>query len=167
MGVVLVFCTGGAPSASESGNLTRVRSATDCVVVPDVVSRFGVVAVSGSSAGLTYNVGIGPIRIGSRSLRTFNGLPRVTGVGFHGYQIAFKRVVPQRRLSTLRFSVRPRTMPFGVPIKCSSVLLSRTSQMPSNWALVYMCQSSRMLLLLSLVFGGISCIAMLRVVVTK
>ena len=41
VGVVLVFCTGGAPSASDSDNLTRVRSATDCVVVPDVVSRFG------------------------------------------------------------------------------------------------------------------------------
>ena len=38
--VVLVFRTGGAPSASDSGNLTRARSATDCdcVVVPDAVS---------------------------------------------------------------------------------------------------------------------------------
>ena len=35
---------------------------------------------------------------------TFNGLPRVTGVGFHGSQImAFKRVVSQRRLSTSAF----------------------------------------------------------------
>ena len=51
MGVVLVFCTGGAPSASDSGNLTRVRSATDCVVVPDVVSGFGVTTVSASSGG--------------------------------------------------------------------------------------------------------------------
>ena len=70
---------------------------TDCVVVPDVVSRFGaagaaVATVSGSSGGLTCTLGIGPIKIGSRSLRTFNGLPRVTGVGFHGSQImAFRR----------------------------------------------------------------------------
>ena len=78
VGVVLVFCTGGAPSASDSGNLTRVRSATDCdcVVVPDAVSRFGaagaaVATVSASSGGLTCNLGIGPIKIGSRSLRTF------------------------------------------------------------------------------------------------
>ena len=89
VGVVLVLCTGGASSASDSGNLTRVRSATDCVVVPGVVSWLGaagavVVAVSGSSGGLTCTLGIGPIRMGSRSLRTFNGLPRVTGVGFHG-----------------------------------------------------------------------------------
>ena len=124
VGVVLVFRTGGAPSAFDSGNLTRVRSATDCdcVVVPDAVSRFGVATVSGSSGGLTCNLGIGPIKIGSRSLRTFNGLPRVTGVGFHGSQImAFRRVVSQRRLSTRRFNARLRTMPFGVPIKCSSV----------------------------------------------
>ena len=38
VGVVLVLCTGGAPSASDSGNLTRVRSATGCVVVTRVVS---------------------------------------------------------------------------------------------------------------------------------
>ena len=140
--VVLVFRTGGAPSASDSGNLTRVRSATDCdcVVVPDAVSRFdaagaAVATVSGSSCGLTCTLGIGPIKIGSRSLRTFNGLPRVTGVGFHGSQIiAFRRVTSQRRLSTRRFSARLRTMPFGVPIKCSSVLLSRPSQMPSSHA---------------------------------
>ena len=56
--VVLVFRIGGAPSASDSGNLTRVRSATDCdcVVVPDAVSRFdaagaAVATVSGSSGG--------------------------------------------------------------------------------------------------------------------
>ena len=140
MGVVLVFCTSGAPSASDSGNLTRVRSATDCVIVPDVVSRFGVAGaavatVSASSGGLTCNLGIGPIKIGSRSLRAFNGLPRVTGVGFHGSQImAFRRVVSQRRLSTRRFNARLRTTPFGVPIKCSSVLLSRPSQMPSSHA---------------------------------
>ena len=136
-GVVLVLCTGGAPLASDSGNLTRIRYAT---VVPGVVSWLNaagaaVVAVSGSSGGLTCTLGIGPIRMGSRSLRTFNGLPRVTGVGFHGSQIiAFKRVVSQRRLSTLRFNARLRTMPFGVPIKCSSVLLSRPSQMPSSHA---------------------------------
>ena len=58
LGVLLVLYTGGAPSASDSGNLTRVRSATDCVVVPSVVSWLGaagaaVVAVSGSSGGLT------------------------------------------------------------------------------------------------------------------
>ena len=135
VGVVLVFRTGGAPSASDSGNLTRVRSATDCVVVPDVVSRFGVTTVSASSGGLTCNLGIGPIKIGLRSQRTFNGLPRVTGVGFHGSQImAFRRVVSQRRLSTRRFNARLRTMPFGVPIKCSSVLLSRPSHMPSSHA---------------------------------
>ena len=77
--------------ASNSGNLTRVRSATDCVVVPGVVSWLGaagavVVAVSGSSGGLTCTLEVGPIRMGSRSLRTFNGLLRVTGVGFHGSQ---------------------------------------------------------------------------------
>ena len=40
----------------------------------------------------------------------------------------------QRRLSTLRFRARLRTMPFGVPIKCSSVFLSRPSQIPSSHA---------------------------------
>ena len=59
----------------------------------------------------------------------------VCGIVVHGFQImAFKRVVSQRRLSTLRFNARQRTMPFGVPIKCSSVLLSRPSQMPSSHA---------------------------------
>ena len=36
----------------------------------------------------------------------------------------------QRCFSTLRFSARQRIVPFGVPIKCSSVVLSRPSQMP-------------------------------------
>ena len=133
VGLVLVLCTGGAPSDSDSGNLTRLRSATACVVVPGVISWLvaagaAVVAVAGSSGGLTCTLGIGPFLMGSRSLRTFNGLPRGTGVGFHGSQImAFKRVVSQRRLSTRRFNARLRTMPFGVPIKSSSVLLSRWS----------------------------------------
>ena len=48
--------------------------------------------------------------------------------------MAFKRVVSQRRLSTLRFSAWLRTMPFGVPIKCSSVLLSPPSQTLSSHA---------------------------------
>ena len=57
--------------------------------------------------------GLGPIKMGSRSLRTFSGIPRVTGVGFHGSQtMAFKRAVSQRRLSTLRFDARLRTMLF-------------------------------------------------------
>ena len=56
---------------------------------------------------------LGPIKMGSRSLRTFSGIPRVTGVGFHGSQtMAFNRAVSQRRLSTLRFDARLRTMPF-------------------------------------------------------
>ena len=51
---VFVLCTGGAPSASVSAGLTRVRHATDCVVSLDVVSWLGdaasvVVLVSGSS----------------------------------------------------------------------------------------------------------------------
>ena len=49
--VVLVLCTSGALPASVSVGLTRVRSATDCVVSFDVVSWHGaavaVVAVSG------------------------------------------------------------------------------------------------------------------------
>ena len=61
----------------------------DCVVSLDVVSWLGtaavaVNAVSGSSGGLIRTLGIGPIRMGSRSLRTFNGLPHVTGVGLTG-----------------------------------------------------------------------------------
>ena len=36
--VVVVLCTAGAPSASASVDLTRVRSVTDCVVSLDVVS---------------------------------------------------------------------------------------------------------------------------------
>ena len=48
------------------------------------------------------------MQMGSRSLRTFNGLPRVTGVGCH--TMAFEGAVSQRRLSTLRFSARLRTM---------------------------------------------------------
>ena len=48
--------------------------------------------------------------------------------------MAFKGVVSQRRLSVLRFNARLRTMPLGVPIKCSAVLLSRPSQMRSNHA---------------------------------
>ena len=86
--VVLVLCTSGAPSASASAGLTRVRSATDCVVSFDVVSWLrtvadAVVAVSGSSGGLLLALGIG-ITMGSRSLRTFIGIHRVPGVGFHG-----------------------------------------------------------------------------------
>ena len=132
VGVVLVFCTGGAPSASDSGNLTRVRSATDCVLVPDVVSRFGVATVSASSGGLTCNLGIGPIKIGSRSLRTFNGLPRVTGVGFHGSRSwRSGESYPTSSLHSA-FQRTAANHAFGVPIKCSSVLLSRPSQMPSS-----------------------------------
>ena len=138
---VLVLCTGGAPSACSSAGLTRVRSATDCVVSLDVISWLGtvvavaVVAVPGSSGRLACTLGIGPIRMGSRSLRTTNGLPRVTGDGFHGSQtMAFKRVVSQRRLSTLRFNARLRPLPFGVPIKCSLVLPSRPNQTPSSHA---------------------------------
>ena len=37
---------------------------------------------SGSSGGVKCTLGIGPTRMGSRSLRTFRGLPRVIGVGF-------------------------------------------------------------------------------------
>ena len=138
--VVFVLCTGGAPSALASGNLTRVLSAAECVAVTDVVSWMGTtgaaaVTASGSSGSVNRTLGIGPIRMGSRSLRTFKGLPRVTGVGFHGSNtMAFRRLGSQRRLSTLRFNARLRTMPFGVPIKCSSVLLSRPSQMPSSHA---------------------------------
>ena len=138
--VVLVFCTGGSPSASASGNLTRVLSAADCVAVPDVVSWMGIagfaaVAAPGSSGDVNCTLGIGPVRMGSRSLRTFKGLPRVSGVGFLGFQsMAFKRLGSQRRLSTLRLNARLRTMPLGVPIKCSSVLLSRPGQMPSRHA---------------------------------
>ena len=109
--VVLVVCTGGAPSASASAGLTRVRSAADGVVSLDkadsldVVSWRGtaaaavavavvVVTVSRSSGRLNCTLGVGPIRMGSRSLQTFNGVPRATGVGLHGSQImAFKRVV--------------------------------------------------------------------------
>ena len=99
--LVLVLHKSGAPAG-----LTRVRSATRCDVSLDVVSWLGaavaVVAVSGSSGGLTCTLGIDPIRRGSRSLRTFSGLPRVSGVGFHGSQTrAFKRVLSQRRLSPL------------------------------------------------------------------
>ena len=136
--VVFVLCTGGPPSASASGNRTRAFSATDCVAVADVVSWTGtagaaVVTASGSSGSVKRTLGIGPIRMGSRSLRTFRGLPRVTGVGFHGsHTVAFRRLGSQRRLSTLRFNARLRTMPFGVPIKCSSVLLSRPSQKRSS-----------------------------------
>ena len=85
---VFVLCTGGAPSASASGSRTRVLSAADCVVVvPDVFSWMGaagaaVVTASGSSGGVKCALGIGPTRMGSRSLRTFRGLPHVTGVGF-------------------------------------------------------------------------------------
>ena len=110
------------------------------LLVPDVFSLLGagagaVVTESGSSGGLTCTLGIGRIRIGSRSLRTSRGLPRVTGVGFHGSQtMAFRRLGSQRRFSTLLFNARLRTMPFGVPIKCSSVMLSRLSQMPSSHA---------------------------------
>ena len=60
VGVVLVFCTGGAPRLLTLA-ISHVRSATDCVVVPDVVSRFGVATVSASSGGLSCNLGIGPI----------------------------------------------------------------------------------------------------------
>ena len=131
--VVLVLCTGGAPSASASASLTRVRSASDCVVSLDKADSVVSHDVVGSSCGLECALGIRPITMGSQSLRTFNGLPRVTGVGFHGSQImAFKSVVSQRRLSTLRFNARLRTMPFGVPMKCSSVLLLRPSQTPSS-----------------------------------
>ena len=138
--VVCVLCTGGAPSASASGNRTRALSAADRLAVADVVSWMGtaiaaVVTASGSSGSVNRTLGIGPIRMGSRSLRTFKGLPRVTGVGFHGsHTMTFRRLGSQRRLSTLRFNARLRTMPFGVPIKRSSVLLSRPSQMPSSHA---------------------------------
>ena len=44
--LVVVLCTGGAPSASASAGLTRVRSASDCVVSLDVVSRHGTSAVA-------------------------------------------------------------------------------------------------------------------------
>ena len=57
VGVVLVLCTGGAPSASVSAGLTRVRFATGVVVSLDVVSWLGaaaavIVVVSGSSGRL-------------------------------------------------------------------------------------------------------------------
>ena len=57
--VVFVLCTGGAPSASASGNLTRVLSAAECVGVPDVVSWTGtagaaVVTASGSSGSVKF-----------------------------------------------------------------------------------------------------------------
>ena len=42
-----VLCTGGAPSASVSVGLTRVRSATDCVVSLGVISSLGAAAVAG------------------------------------------------------------------------------------------------------------------------
>ena len=87
---VLVLCSGGAPSASSSAGLTRARSVADCVVSLDVVSWLcaaaAVVVMSGSSGRLERIFGIGPIKMGSRSLRTLRGLPRVTGVGLHGSQ---------------------------------------------------------------------------------
>ena len=74
--VARVLCTSDAPSASASAGLTRVRSAADCVVSLDVVSWLGtadvtvaVVAVSGPPGGLKCPLGIGPIKMGSRSLR--------------------------------------------------------------------------------------------------
>ena len=69
------------------------------------------------------------------SANFLKGFPLVTEVGLHGSRIiAFKRLVSQRRLSTLRFSARLRAIPFDVPIKCSSVLLSRPSQVPLSHA---------------------------------
>ena len=181
--VVLVLCTSGAPSASASAGLTRIRSATDCGVSLDVVSGLGtaavaVIAVSGSSGGLLPTLGIG-IAVGSRSLRTFNGILRVPGVGFHGFQtMAFKRVVSHRRLSTLRFQCTASK-------SCHSVFrsnahlffLSRPSQTPSSHADSNLLttrlgfgktcvESSRMLWLLSFVVCGMACVAMVRVVVT-
>ena len=97
------------------------------LLVPDVFSWMGagaaaVVTESGSSGRLTCTLGIGPIRTGSRSLRTFRGLPSVTGVGFHGSQtMAFRRLVSQRRFSTLLFNARLRAMPFGVHGLCCHV----------------------------------------------
>ena len=133
------FFASGAPSASVSAGLVRALSAGACsaadsIVCLDLFPWLGTAAVSGSS-GLHCALGIGPIKIGSRSLRTFSGLPRVTGVGFHGSQtMAFKRMISQRRFSTVRFNARLRTMPVSVPIKWSSVLLSRPSQTPSRHA---------------------------------
>ena len=69
--VLVLCCTSGAHSASVYAGLTRVRSATDCVVSLDVVSWLGaaaVVAVSGSSGRLKCSFGIGLIKMGSRSL---------------------------------------------------------------------------------------------------
>ena len=71
----------------------------------------------------------------SRPLRTFNGLPRVTIVRFHGSQtMAFKRVVLQLRLSTLRFQCTASNHAIRCSIKCSSVMLSRPSQTPWSHA---------------------------------
>ena len=64
--VVLVHCTSGAPTASASAGLTRVRSVTDCLdVVPWLgTAAVAVVAASGSSGGLKCALGIGPIKMG-------------------------------------------------------------------------------------------------------
>ena len=73
--------------------------------------------------------------MGSWSLLTFGGLPLIVGVAIQGsHFIACSSPVSQRLFSTRRFSARLRTSPFGVPIRCSSVLESRPNQIPSNQA---------------------------------
>ena len=128
--VVLVLCTGWAPSASHAFVLRQI------VLSPlDVVSWLGaaavaVVTVSRSSGGFNCTLGIGPIKVGSRSLGTFNGMHRVPN---HGVQ---ESGVPTS--STLRFNTRLRTMPLWVPSKCSSMLLSRQIQTPSSMCRIFL-----------------------------
>ena len=135
--VVLVLCTGGILPLPASHvfvlrHCVLSPDRANCVVSLDVVSWLGtaavavaVVAVSGSSGGLNCTLGIGPIKMVTRSLRTFNDLPRVTGVDSPKSQImAFKESgVPT---SSFPFCVSMHgfeSMPFGAPINFSSVLL--------------------------------------------
>ena len=101
--------------------LTRVRSATDGVVSLDLVSWLrtaAAVKVSGSSGRLLLEL------VPSRWVHGRCELSVVflgSHVVLHGSQtMAFKRVVYQRRLSTLRFNARLRTMH---AIRCSDQVL--------------------------------------------
>ena len=61
------------------------------------------------------------------------GLPLVTGVGSQGVHVILSnRIGSQRLLSTFRLIALDLVTPVGVPMRCSSVLASLPSQMPSS-----------------------------------
>ena len=93
-------------------------------------------AAAAAGCGGSVGFGKGPRAMGSWSVLATGGLPLVGGPVRQGcHSICVKRAWSHLSLSTLRFNALLRTMPLGVPMKCSSVRSSLPSQIPSNQAL--------------------------------